>query len=125
MVCEDPACGLRTRQLSVAGCVCLQRGCKSTMRPAYDAQALDTQLKYLKSRFDLMHCYQQYKRSLMNKNNASDIVKLSEVKRALSIEDQDLADAVCGKFAEILKKSSYNTIDPSLFSRLFEAAALQ
>ena len=118
MVCEDPACGLHTRQLSVKGSVCLQRGCKSKMKSAYDAKALDTQIKYLKSIFDFGHCYKQYKKISSNANSTT-LVPLSEVEKALSSEDQKLANAVCKRLANFLHKSEYDSIDPIFFFRMF------
>jgi DNA polymerase alpha subunit A len=117
MVCEDPSCGLRSRQLSVNGHNCLQRGCKSVMKPARSAQSLDTQIKYLKSLFDLSHCYKQYERYCLQ--TKCEVVPFSEVKRTISNQDQALASAVCDRISVILLKSEYNIVEPSLFSRLF------
>mmetsp|Transcript_12769 Transcript_12769/g.23948 ORF Transcript_12769/g.23948 Transcript_12769/m.23948 type:complete len:1531 (-) Transcript_12769:203-4795(-) len=117
MVCEDPSCGLRTRQLSVTDNRCLQKGCKSFMKPAHSAQHLDTQIKYLKSLFDLSHCYKQYERSCLQ--TKCEAVPFSEVKRTISNQDQALASAVCDRISVILLKSAYNIVEPSLFSRLF------
>jgi len=122
MMCEDPACGLRTRQLSVTGCVCLQRGCKATMKPVHSAQVLDTQIKYLKSLFDIVHCHKQYEK-LCKSSDKSDIVPLSEVKRTISAQDQAVAEAICDRVKMTLLKSAYNTIDSSLFSRLFQTSS--
>lgn len=121
MVCEDPSCGLRTRQISVCGTLCLQRGCKGIMKPANGAQALDTQMKYLKSLFDINHCYKQYQKSC-NGANKIDLVTFSELQRIISTEDSAIAEGMCSRMQATLCKSSYNTIEPSLFQRLFKEA---
>ena len=118
MICEDPACSLSTRQLSVSGSVCLQRGCKANMKPVYSAQALDTQMKYFKSLFDISHCYKQYKNACISSNNNS-FLSLSEVKKALSGDDQAVADAICARLSVTMAKSAYNMVDKHFFRRLF------
>ncbi|KAF2453281.1 DNA polymerase alpha catalytic subunit A [Lineolata rhizophorae] len=58
LVCDDAACGVRTRQMSVAGQRCLgpqglARGCRGRMRPEFGERALYNQLLYLERAFDV------------------------------------------------------------------------
>eukprot|EP00554_Chaetoceros_debilis_P005310 CAMPEP_0194075076 /NCGR_PEP_ID=MMETSP0149-20130528/2112_1 /TAXON_ID=122233 /ORGANISM="Chaetoceros debilis, Strain MM31A-1" /LENGTH=1588 /DNA_ID=CAMNT_0038755433 /DNA_START=89 /DNA_END=4855 /DNA_ORIENTATION=- len=123
MICEDPQCSLKTYQQSVGGCVCLERGCKGTMVSLYTAQELDTQIKYLKSLVDIVHCHKQYeKKARESKNVSTEIIKLPELKKELSAGDQEIAGALHERLENTLRKSAYNMIDSSLFSRLFKAA---
>lgn len=116
LVCEDPSCQLKTCQLSVSGKNCINRGCNGAMQPTHSAMELDTQLKYLKSLFDLSHCYKQYVKCC---NSTSAAIEIQEVKRTLSHQDQLLAKAICNKLQVTLKKSAYDTVEPDLFQKLF------
>ena len=51
MVCDDSACGARTRQLSCAGVGCLSRGCKGRLVPEANEKRIYTQLCYQKALF--------------------------------------------------------------------------
>ena len=116
LVCEDPSCQLKTRQLSVSGKCCINRGCNGIMQPTHSAMQLDTQIKYLKSLFDISHCYKQYARSC---NSASAAIEFQEVKRTLSHQDQLISEAICNKLLITLKKSAYDTVEPAFFQKLF------
>ena len=52
MVCDDSACGARTRQLSCAGVRCLSRGCKGRLVPEANEKRIYTQLQYYAALFD-------------------------------------------------------------------------
>lgn len=113
-VCEDTSCQCKTRQHSVIGNVCLSRGCRGLMKPVYSAQELDTQIKYLKSLFDIVHCHKQ-----LAKKSETESISLADVKRDLSKPDLEMADAICQIIGNTLSKSAYDCVDPSLFQRLF------
>jgi len=58
LICDDPACGMRTRQMSVYGHRCLgpkglAYGCSGRMTFEYSEKALYNQLLYLQSLFDI------------------------------------------------------------------------
>ena len=58
LICDDPACGMRTRQMSVYGHRCLgpkglAYGCSGRMTFEYSEKALYNQLLYLQSIFDV------------------------------------------------------------------------
>jgi DNA polymerase alpha subunit A len=59
--CDEPGCGLETRQLSVAGNCCLRRGCHGQLRPVDSELELQTHLKYLETLFDYDHAIGQRK----------------------------------------------------------------
>jgi hypothetical protein len=45
LICDDAACGRRTRQQSLLATVCLARGCHGHVQMEYGEKALHTQLK--------------------------------------------------------------------------------
>jgi DNA polymerase alpha subunit A len=58
LICDDPACGMRTRQMSVYGRRCLglkglAHGCSGRMTFEYSEKALYNQLLYLQGLFDV------------------------------------------------------------------------
>ena len=105
--CDDPICGLKTRQVSVA-CNCLARGCNGKMRSLVTERTLYTQLKYLDSLFDFSHAVEQH----------SKIPKL-ELLKALSKHDKVCFEELHGMTNGFLQQSAYNWIEPSLWRRLF------
>lgn len=75
LICDDPACGMRTRQMSVYGHRCLgpngrAYGCSGRMQFEYSEKALYNQLLYLQSIFDLD--------KTLEKLNAGGLVKVEE-----------------------------------------------
>lgn len=68
LVCDDPACGNRTRQMSVYGHRCLGpkgrgTGCLGKMSFEYGDKALYNQLLYLQSLFDVDRAKEKVKKS--------------------------------------------------------------
>jgi DNA polymerase alpha subunit A len=58
LVCDDPSCGMRTRQMSVYGHRCLgpkgiAQGCRGVMQPEYTEKMLYNQLLYMSNMFDI------------------------------------------------------------------------
>jgi len=111
--CEDSGCCLKSRQQSVKGDVCLARGCQGSMKPLYNARDLYTQVKYLKSLFDMDHCYRQYEQSC---TETESMPTMKEIQSMISAEDRALATALCEKISITLNKSEYNVISPHIFS---------
>lgn len=75
LICDDPACGMRTRQMSVYGSRCLgpkglAHGCSGRMRFEYSEKALYNQLLYLQGMFDTDKS--------LEKLNKPGVVKLEE-----------------------------------------------
>lgn len=121
MVCEDPSCGLKTRQQSVCGDFCLARGCKGKVKPVYDAAMLDRQLKYLKSLFDIDHCYRQYERTdSKDKEGSKSVLPVSDISAMITPEDLEMTKYLCEKLTFTLKsRSAYDNISPSIFKTVF------
>ncbi|KAF2764947.1 DNA polymeras-like protein alpha catalytic subunit [Teratosphaeria nubilosa] len=64
LICDDPACGMRTRQMSVYGHRCLgprglAHGCSGRMTLEYSEKALYNQLLFLQSLFDVDKAVEQ------------------------------------------------------------------
>jgi DNA polymerase alpha subunit A len=57
--CDEAGCGLETRQLSVAGGLCLRRGCNGRMYSVDTERDVHTHLKYLESIFCVEHACKQ------------------------------------------------------------------
>ena len=115
--CSEPTCLGITRQVSVSGNACVARGCSGKLEPIYPAKKLDTQMKYLKSRFDITHCYNQYVKGCEESKGSA--IPMQEVKKILSSQDQQVAGILNEKISAVLKKSAYNMIEPSMFKKLF------
>lgn len=111
--CDDPACSEETRQLSVAGNICLQRGCTGKMHPTFSERSLHTQLKYLDSLFDISHAcdqLEQKKSTLMTK---------PEMLKMVSKYDKESMGELHEHANKYLKGSAFNWIGPSFFQSLF------
>ena len=114
--CDDPTCGLETRQLSVLGGVCLARGCTGTMRPKYSEHMFHTQLKYLDTLFDMNHASEQFE-----KNNEGSKKELMQSIAPLDKKTFALLHEVTHQF---LDKNAYNWVAPSLWKSLFETGKI-
>jgi DNA polymerase alpha subunit A len=75
--CDEPSCGLVTRQLSVAGSICLRRGCHGKMIALDGERDVHTHLKYLERLFDIEHAREQLKKKSFSKDDLA-ISKLDE-----------------------------------------------
>ncbi len=112
--CDDPACGLETRQLSVNGGVCLNRGCNGRMISTFKERTLQTQLKYLECLFDVGHVCQQLATKKIYGNE-------EELKKFVSKNDKAIAREL-HKFAkESVDECAYNWISPSFWQSMFGA----
>lgn len=118
-ICDDPACRLKTTQLSVVGDVCLARGCNGIMKPLVGADKLDTQLKYIKSLFDINHTYKEIERLHEGVPQMKSLLKSWKDNDSTSDNDMQVADVLCRKMNAVLQKSSYNIIEPSFFQNMF------
>jgi DNA polymerase alpha subunit A len=71
LICDDPACGLRTRQMSVYGHRCLSLkglgyGCSGRMKLEYSEKMMYNQLLYFSNLFDVDKAKAQAKKDLQN-----------------------------------------------------------
>ena len=110
--CDDPMCGLETRQLSVCEGCCLKAGCNGRMKLVYSESALQTQLKYLDSLFDIEHACKQ-----LSKSKAT--VTEKEVLKNLRKDDKSAFKLLHGFTSDSLNKSGYNWVTNQFFQTLF------
>ena len=110
--CDDPLCGLETRQLSVVGGVCLRRGCNGQMRSLVDERSLHTQLKYLECLFDRKHACKQFERRGIF---GSEI----ELEKSIPRYDQAVYDEICNMARKAVDSSAFNWISPNFWTSMF------
>mmetsp|Transcript_17703 Transcript_17703/g.20391 ORF Transcript_17703/g.20391 Transcript_17703/m.20391 type:complete len:938 (+) Transcript_17703:655-3468(+) len=129
-VCDDVTCGLRTRQCSVLGSLCLERGCHGRLVPEYSERELHTQICYWESLFDEEHAVRQL---TLGKNVAKSPEILGELteltrkfgttdglcKQYLSREDRVLLGDLKGEVRRYKERSGYNWVEKGLWSDLF------
>lgn len=119
MKCDDPACGLKTRQLSVNGAVCLNRGCNGTMTPLVHERSLQTQLKYLECLFDVDHVTEQLvDNNLSLGSNQKDLLSM------MAEHDKVIANELHRFAKDNIEDCSYNWV-PSPFWQIFGENKLQ
>eukprot|EP00536_Pseudo-nitzschia_multiseries_P002404 jgi/Psemu1/322530/estExt_fgenesh1_pg.C_320004 len=112
--CDDPACGLETRQLSVNGGVCLSRGCNGRMVPKISERILQTQLKYFECLFDVDHVTKQLVDSKQNfGSNEKELAKM------ISKTDKKIAAELLAVAKEQTNECAYNWIAPSFWQQVF------
>jgi len=93
MVCDDSACGARTRQLSCAGVRCLSRGCKGKLVPEANEKRIYTQLQYYAALFDddRLACPPKS-------------------------DEREVAKFLMKQVADDIQASAYNFVRPSIFN---------
>lgn len=99
--CDDPMCGLETRQLSVYEGCCLKQHCNGHMKTVYDEASLQTQIKYFDSLFDIDHACKQHLKS-----NSY----LTEKEFMRNVEDKDVFRLLHGISSGALNKNAYNWV---------------
>lgn len=119
--CDEPGCGLETRQLSVAGNVCLRRGCHGQLVSVDSDRELHTYLKYLETLFDAEHAsdQRQDKQGVVDSGARLDLLK--EISRHDRLTFEEL-HAVAKRH---LDSSAFNWITPAFWKGLFESKVKQ
>ena len=116
--CDDPSCDLHTnttRQLSVAGTVCLVRGCTGNVHPVFTERMLHNQLKYIDNLFDVNHACDQLEKDEQH-GSKNDVMKSIAKHDKIAIEElHEMAN-------KYLSGNAFNWIAPSLWSSLFGSA---
>ena len=110
--CDDPICGLETRQLSVCGGVCLNRGCNGRMAQVVDERTLQTQLKYLECLFDKDHVCKQLAAKGMYGTQ-------KDLEKYVSKTDGIMSQELCRMAKESVEECAYNWISPSFWQNMF------
>ncbi|KAL7539084.1 hypothetical protein ACHAXR_009011, partial [Thalassiosira sp. AJA248-18] len=111
--CDDPMCNLETRQLSVYEGCCLKAGCNGRMKTVYTESALQTQLKYFDSLFDMTHACKQLQKSQTVSLTEKEVIK------SLAKEDKEAFQLLHGFSSHTLNKSGYNWVSGQFFQTLF------
>ena len=115
--CDEPGCALETRQLSVAGGVCLRRGCSGHMQPVESERTVHTHMKYLESLFSLEHACEQLESKKMGRKD--------EFKRMLPRHDTATFAELHAHASKSLESNAFNWISPSFWKGLFTVGAKQ
>jgi len=114
--CDDPSCELHTnttRQLSVAGTVCLVRGCTGKVHPVVTERMLHNQLKYLDTLFDASHACEQLEKKGEQYGAKNELMKSIAKHDKIAMEElHQMAD-------KYLNGNAFNWIAPSLWTSLF------
>ncbi|GAX18016.1 DNA polymerase alpha subunit A [Fistulifera solaris] len=110
--CDEPSCGLETRQLSVAGGVCLRRGCNGLMTAAVTERTVHTHLKYLESLFDVEHTSEQ-----LAKNEVFG-AKI-DIMKSLSKIDANAFELLHGVAKARLERNAFNWIPKDFWAQMF------
>ncbi|KAL7526294.1 hypothetical protein ACHAWF_001715 [Thalassiosira exigua] len=100
--CDDPMCGLTTRQLLVCGDRFLKLNCNGKLAAVYTEAMLQTQLKYFDSLFDVEYALKQLEMS--GGSSATE----KAVMRSLAKEDRQAFELLRGFSSCSLDKSGYN-----------------
>lgn len=115
--CDEPSCGLETRQLSVVGPVCLNRGCTGQMIPLDSEREVHTHLTYLEALFDSEHASEQLELKKVGKKQ--DLLK------GIAKHDRSTFDDLHRNAKRALNASAYNWISPQLWKGLCDVRAKQ
>lgn len=116
--CDEPGCGLETRQLSVCGGVCLRRGCSGKMVAVDSERDVHTHLKYLETLFDVDHACEQLEAKKTHGRKAELLKTISKHDRATFGELHEMAK-------KTLESNAFNWIPPSFWKGLFNVASKQ
>lgn len=84
LVCDDPACGARTRQMSVYGSRCLgprnlAQGCMGKMQYEYTEKAMYNQLLYFQNMFDVERIREKAQKTLPSEGVREKVQVLAQV----------------------------------------------
>ena len=113
--CDEPMCGLETRQLSVHGGVCLRRGCNGRMHSICTERTIHTHLKYLETLFDVDRTCKQ----LEKKNN------LKNLKKRFSDPGIKAFSELHARSKKFVGSSSFNWISSSFWQAMIVGAKPQ
>ena len=122
MKCDDPACGVRSRQLRVKpdgrGQACVLLRCRGTMRAEYDSPQLFTQLKYFSTLFDVPHARKRL-HNLSTRRRKSEQALTVKLPRKAALEPWNNLKVQAD---QCLHASAYYMLRPTLWSFIFGAA---
>lgn len=116
--CDEPGCGLETRQLSVAGAVCLQRGCNGRMLCVDSEKDVHNHLKYLETLFNVDRACEQLEKKKTH-GRKIDILK------GISKHDRSTFDELHAIAKQSLDASAFNWVTPTFWKGLFAVGSKQ
>lgn len=123
LTCEDPTCGLVTKQLSVCGPRCLAKQCQGKLKPVFGECELWNTMMYHSCLFDLDHSVSEGEKEsselgdLFLKGGSFD---KKTVVASISGDDRETLRLLKGVADGILEGNAYNFVRPSLFSMFFK-----
>ena len=113
--CDEPGCGLETRQLLFADGMCLHHGCNGQMLSVESERSVHTHLKYLETLFSMDHACEQ-----LEKNNKDYGCKANLIKK-ISKHDCTTFEELHNAAKRFLESSAFNWISSSFWKDLFDA----
>jgi DNA polymerase alpha subunit A len=116
--CDEPMCGLETRQLSVHGGVCLRRGCNGKMLSICTEKVIHTHLKYLETLFDREHAARQLEEK-KKMGRKEDLLK------DLPPQGRKTFDELHLRSKHYLSMTSFNFISPGFWKSMTMCGATQ
>ena len=119
--CDEPSCGLVTRQVSVCGGgACLRRGCSGRAYAVNNERDMHRHHKYLETLFNIDHACEQ---QLVNKKSKL-YTKKDECLDVLSKFDVMTYKELHNVAQRELHKNAYNFISPGFWNGLFPMTSL-
>lgn len=115
--CSEPSCQMATRQVSVAGSVCLRHGCTGRLASLRTERNLQIHLKYLVALFDAKHKKQQLEKKLLN---VGKVEKRLDLSREIPTNDTIVFSALYRSTFQELESNAYNWISTTFWSSLFK-----
>jgi DNA polymerase alpha subunit A len=116
--CDEAGCGLETRQVSVAGSVCLRSGCNGRMYSVDTEREIHTHLKYLENLFSVDHTCEQLEKQ-------KSFGHKEDIKLLIKKHDQNAFAVLHSAAKNHLASSAFNWIDASFWNSLLEVRAKQ
>jgi DNA polymerase alpha subunit A len=116
--CDEPSCGLVTRQCSVAGSYCLQRGCSGRMLPLHSESEVYNHLKYLASVFDVDHAFEQWEKKKVFGGK-------KDLLNSIHKDDRKTFEQLHIEAKRALEDSAFHWITPSFWNEFFCVGAKQ
>jgi DNA polymerase alpha subunit A len=111
--CDEPSCGLETRQLSVmGGGRCLRRGCNGHLLAVESERDVHTHLVYLESLFNENHTSEKLELK-------SGMGRKADLLRGLNKHDRTTFEQLHQQAKQNLKSNAFNWISPSFWKGLF------
>jgi DNA polymerase alpha subunit A len=108
--CDEAGCGLKTRQLSVVGALCLRKGCHGKMRSIVSEADVYTHMNYLASLFNFDDAMDNLLSSSKQDNKGDDIVK-----KDVELFKEPMMEYLHTYAKQYLDMNAYNWISPSFW----------